>query len=73
MKLNTLFSVTALEEQYKQAKEEGVFEILRVLELDKEHSDRNLVQAIDYFNEKDGAKRARKNEQKTYYEEKNQG
>jgi hypothetical protein len=25
-----------------------------VLELDKEHSDRNLVQAIDYFNEKDG-------------------
>ena len=44
-----------------------------MLELDKEHSDRNLVQAIDYFNEKDGAKRARKNEQKTYYEEKNQG
>ena len=25
-----------------------------MLELDKEHSDRNLVQAIDYFNEKDG-------------------
>lgn len=44
----------ALEEQYKQAKEEGIFEVLRVLELDKEHSDRNLVQAIDYFNEKDG-------------------
>ncbi len=44
----------ALEEQYKQAKEEGIFKILRVLELDKEHSDRNLVQAIDYFNEKDG-------------------
>lgn len=44
----------ALEEQYKQAKEVGLFEILRVLELDKEHSDRNLVQAIDYFNEKNG-------------------
>ena len=44
----------ALEEQYKQTKEEGIFEVLRVLELDKEHSDRNLAQAIDYFNEKDG-------------------
>jgi hypothetical protein len=43
----------ALEEQYKQAKEEGLFEVLRVIELDKEHSDRNLVQSIDYFNEKD--------------------
>ena len=45
----------SLEEQYQQAKEEGVFEILRVLELDKEHSDKNLVQAIDYFNEVGGA------------------
>ena len=44
----------ALEEQYKQAKETGIFEVLRVLELDKKHSDRNLVQAIDYFNEKNG-------------------
>ena len=26
-----------LEEQYKQAKEDGIFEVLRVLELDKEH------------------------------------
>ena len=42
----------SLEEQYQQAKEDGVFEVLRVLELDKEHSDKNLVQAIDYFNEK---------------------
>jgi hypothetical protein len=42
-----------LEKQYEQAKEDGVFEILKVLELDKEHSDRNLVQAVDYFNEKD--------------------
>jgi len=47
------FYCDALEEQYKQAKEVGLFEVLRVLELDKEHSDRNLVQAIDYFNEKD--------------------
>lgn len=44
----------SLEEQYKQAKENGVFEILKVLELDKEHSDSNLVRAIDYYNEKSG-------------------
>jgi hypothetical protein len=43
-----------LEKQYKQAKEQGLFEILKVLDLDKKHSDKNLVQAIDYFNEKDG-------------------
>lgn len=42
------------EEQYKQVKEQGLFEVLKVLELDKEHSDRQLVKAIDYFNEKDG-------------------
>ncbi len=44
----------SLEEQYQKAKEEGIFEVLRVLELDKEHSDKNLVQAIDYFNEVGG-------------------
>jgi hypothetical protein len=44
----------ALEGQYKEAKEESLFEVLKVLELDKEHSDRTLVQAIDYFNEKNG-------------------
>ncbi len=43
-----------LEEQYQQAKEGGVFEVLKVLELDKAHSDHNLVRAIDYFNENDG-------------------
>ncbi|MDQ5884251.1 MAG: hypothetical protein QG556_590 [Pseudomonadota bacterium] len=43
-----------LEKQYEQAKETGVFEVLKVLELDKAHSDENLVQAIDYFNKKDG-------------------
>lgn len=43
-----------LEKQYKKAKEDGVFEVLRVIELDKIHSEKNLVQAIDYFNEKDG-------------------
>ena len=42
----------SLEKQDIQAKETGLFEILRVLELDKEHSDNKLVQAIDYFNEK---------------------
>jgi hypothetical protein len=44
----------SLEKQYKEAKEVGLFEILKVLELDKEHSNSKLVQAIDYFNEKDG-------------------
>ena len=48
------FYCDSLEEQYKQATEDGVFEILRVLKLDKEHSDKNLVQAIDYFNENGG-------------------
>ena len=43
-----------IERQYKQAKEDGLFEILKVLDLDKEHSDNNLVHAIDYFNEKGG-------------------
>ena len=44
----------SLEKQYKQAKEDGLFEILKVLELDKEHSDSKLVQAINYFNAKNG-------------------
>lgn len=43
-----------LEKQYEQAKEDGLFEVLRILELDKDHSDIHLVQAIDYFNEKGG-------------------
>ena len=44
----------SLEGQYKQAKKNGMFEILKILELDIEHSDRNLVRAIDYYNEKGG-------------------
>lgn len=44
----------ALEEQYQQAKEEGLFEVLKILQLDKKHSDSCLVEAIDYFNDKDG-------------------
>jgi len=43
-----------IERQYKKAKEDSLFEILRVLDLDKKNSDGNLVQAIDYFNEKNG-------------------
>ena len=43
-----------LEKQYNQAKDEGVFEVLKVLELDKTHSDYNLVQAVDYFKGNDG-------------------
>ena len=44
----------SLEKQYKQAKEDGLFEVLKVLELDKKHSDSKLVQAINYFNAKKG-------------------
>ena len=44
----------SLEMQYKQAKKDGLFEVLKVLELDKEHSDNKLIQAVDYFKEKDG-------------------
>lgn len=44
----------ALEDQYEKAKEEGVFEVLKLFELDKDHSDDNLVQAVDYYNSKDG-------------------
>lgn len=43
-----------LENQYKKAKEDGLFEILKVMELDKEHSDGDLVKSIDYFKERDG-------------------
>ncbi len=43
-----------LEKQYNQAKDEGMFEVLKVLELDKTHSDHNVVQAVDYFKENNG-------------------
>lgn len=44
----------SLEKQYNQAKDDGLFEVLKVLELDKTHSDYNLVQAVNYFKENDG-------------------
>ena len=44
----------SLEEQYKQAKKDGVFDILKIFDLDEEHSDVNLVQAINYFKNKNG-------------------
>jgi len=50
---HTLFC-DSLENQYKQAKKDGLFEVLKVLELDKKHSDRKLVLAIDYFKKKNG-------------------
>ncbi len=43
-----------IERQYKKAKEDNLFEVLKVLDLDKEHSESNWVRAIDYFNEKNG-------------------
>ena len=45
----------SLEQQYIQAKDDGIFEILKILELDRQHSEPNMVEAVDYFNEKDGA------------------
>jgi hypothetical protein len=48
------FFCDGLEKQYSQAKDDGMFEVLKVLELDKTHSDYNLVQAVDYFKENDG-------------------
>jgi hypothetical protein len=43
-----------MEGHYKQAKEDGIFEAFKILGLDEEHSDGNLVQAVNYFNKKDG-------------------
>jgi hypothetical protein len=48
------FFCDALEKQYQESKDEGVFEVLKVLSLDKAHSDSHIVQAIDYFKDKDG-------------------
>ncbi len=39
----------SLEKQYEQVKGEGLFEILKIFDLDEEHSDKNLVEAINYF------------------------
>lgn len=43
-----------LEKQYKNSENEGVFEVLKVLELDKEHLDCNIFQAVEYFKQNDG-------------------
>ncbi|KTD71570.1 hypothetical protein OQJ13_16885 [Legionella sp. PATHC035] len=43
-----------LEKQYKQAKEDSLFEVLKILDLDEEHSDNDLIQAVNYFKKNDG-------------------
>lgn len=43
-----------LEKEYKQAKNDGLFEILKVLELDKKNSDSKIIKAVDYFNDNNG-------------------
>jgi hypothetical protein len=53
-KIEYEFFCNALETQYEESKDKGIFEVLKVLELDKAHSDYTLVQAVDYFKEKDG-------------------
>ena len=40
-----------LEKQYEQTKKDGLLDILRVLELDEEHSDESLVVAVNYYNQ----------------------
>lgn len=48
------FFCDSLEKQYEQAKKNSLFDVLKILELDEEHSDNNLVQAINYFKKKNG-------------------
>jgi len=45
----------ALEKQYAEAKREGMFDALKVLELDESHSDTHLVRAVNYFKKHDGS------------------
>ena len=48
------FFCDSLETQYEQAKKDGLFDVLKIFDLDEEHSDNNLVQAINYFKKKNG-------------------
>ena len=43
-----------LEKHYKDAEEQGLFEVLKVIDLDEEHSDKDLVEAVTYFKDKNG-------------------
>lgn len=43
-----------LEAQYNEAKETGLFKVFKILKLDKQHSDKELIKAVDYFIKKDG-------------------
>ena len=44
----------SLESQFEQREAEGMFEVLRVLELDKDHSEPALVEAVEHFNARNG-------------------
>lgn len=44
----------SLENQYEQLKEDGLFEVLKIFDLDEKHSDKHLVEAINYFKKKNG-------------------
>lgn len=48
------FFCDSLENQYEKAKKDGLFDVLKILGLDEEHSDNHLVQAINYFKKKNG-------------------
>tara|TARA_R110002167_G_scaffold355156_1_gene569400 strand:+ start:3097 stop:3456 length:360 start_codon:yes stop_codon:yes gene_type:complete len=49
-----LFYCEGLEKYYEDAVEQGLFEVLKVLDLDEEHSDKDLVEAVAYFKDKNG-------------------
>lgn len=48
------FFCDSLEKQYAQAKKNGLFDALKIFELDEEHSDPNVVQAVKYFKDSNG-------------------
>lgn len=44
----------ALEMQYLQAVEDGMFDVLKIMDLDEENSSRTIVTAVNYFKSRDG-------------------
>ncbi|MBC8553347.1 MAG: SEC-C domain-containing protein [Candidatus Brocadiales bacterium] len=43
-----------LEQQYGETKEQGLFEVLKIMELDKKHSDRHFLDAVNHFKKANG-------------------
>ncbi len=45
----------SLEKQFDEANANGVFEMLKIMILDEEHSDADLVKAVNHFNDNGGS------------------